>query len=316
MLDILALIPRKKRFTPSGWHVFNALCCHHRGHNPDTRSRAGIKFSNGDSWSYSCFNCGFKCGIQLGKHFSSNTKLLLEWCGVTPEEIERLSFKSFSSRTSIDSFLQPKSIQIPEFKTAELPPGARPLDPEKDEVHVQYLAGRGLTPSYGFYVVDGEQRRRIIIPYWWRGRLVGYTSRFYDGRHPKYVSEQQRGYVFNVDGQDPNWNACILVEGQFDAISIGGCAFMGNSITDEQAEVLRSLNRKIIVVPDRDKTGLGVGDRALDLGYNVSIPPWSSDCKDVNDAVRKYGKLPTLLSILQNASSSRIIMEMKRKKLV
>jgi hypothetical protein len=315
MLDILALIPRKKRFTPSGWHVFNAICCHHRGHNADTKSRSGIKFSNGDSWSCHCFNCGFKCGIQLGKHFSANTKLFLEWCGIQPEEIEKLSFKSFSARAGIDSLLQHKSVQIPEFKTSELPEGSRPLN-ESDSVHLEYLARRGIPTDYGFYVVDGEQRQRIIIPYWWRRRLVGHTSRYYDGRHPKYVSEQQRGYVFNVDGQDPSWNTCILVEGQFDAISIGGCAFMGNTISDEQVEVLRSLNRRIIVVPDRDKTGLSVCDRALDLGYHISIPDWAGECKDVNDAVRKYGRLPALLSILQNASGSRIIMEMKRKKLL
>jgi hypothetical protein len=52
------------------------------------------------------------------------------------------------------------------------------------------------------------------------------------------------------------------------------------------------------------------------LGFQVSIPNWDIDVKDANDAVVKYGKLPTLLSILQNATSSKIKIEMQRRKLV
>jgi DNA primase len=139
-----------------------------------------------------------------------------------------------------------------------------------------------------------------------------------DGRRPKYLSEQQRGYIFNIDAQQhdspPGWQVCVLVEGQFDAISIGGCAYMGSNISDEQAMLLKTLQRRIIVVPDQDSSGMQICDSAMNLGYQVSIPDWSSDIKDVNDAVKKYGKFPTLLSILQNATSSKITVEMKRKK--
>jgi hypothetical protein len=56
-------------------------------------------------------------------------------------------------------------------------------------------------------------------------------------------------------------------------------------------------------------------DRALELGYQVSLPNWDSDVKDVNDAVVKYGKLATLLSILHSATNSKIKIEMQRKKI-
>lgn len=317
MLDILSIISGKKRHTSSGWHVFNAVCCHNRGHNPDKKQRAGIKFSDANSWSYHCFNCGFKCGFQLGKQFTLNLKQLLRWCNIDQDQIDKWSFESFSQRTGIDGLIQRKEIRIPEFDIVELPPGARPLDPAIDTIHIEYLARRGLdSASYTFYVVDDEIRQRIIIPYYHKGRLVGYTSRYYDGRHPKYVSNGQRGYVFNIDDQHPDWNICILVEGQFDAISIGGCASMTNDIGDEQAELLKTLHRQIIFVPDRDKAGMGACTRALELGYNVSIPEWCSSVKDVNDAVLRYGRLPTLLSIIEAQTSSRIIVEMKRKKFV
>jgi hypothetical protein len=39
------------------------------------------------------------------------------------------------------------------------------------------------------------------------------------------------------------------------------------------------------------------------------------DIKDVNDAVVRYGKLATLLSILQNATMSKIKIEIQRKKI-
>ena len=39
------------------------------------------------------------------------------------------------------------------------------------------------------------------------------------------------------------------------------------------------------------------------------------DIKDVNDAVVRYGKLPTLLSILQSATMSKIKIEIQRKKI-
>jgi hypothetical protein len=58
-----------------------------------------------------------------------------------------------------------------------------------------------------------------------------------------------------------------------------------------------------------------VCERALELGYHISIPSWASDIKDVNDAVRRYGKLATTMSILQAATSSRIKVEMTRKKI-
>jgi DNA primase len=78
---------------------------------------------------------------------------------------------------------------------------------------------------------------------------------------------------------------------------------------------LRNLNKTIIVVPDQDKTGLAICDQALELGFQVSLPDWEPDVKDVNDAVVKYGRLPTLLSILQAATNSKIKIQIARTKL-
>ena len=69
-------------------------------------------------------------------------------------------------------------------------------------------------------------------------------------------------------------------------------------------------------MPDRDQTGLKICERALELGYQISLPDWDVNVKDVNDAVVKYGKLATIISILQSGTSSKIKIEMQRKKIL
>jgi DNA primase len=118
-----------------------------------------------------------------------------------------------------------------------------------------------------------------------------------------------------MDAQHRDWSVCIVTEGIFDALSIDGVALMHDDINSEQATLLSTLNRQIIVVPDRDETGMRMCDKSLELGYQVSLPEWEADIKDVNDAVIKYGKLPTLLSILESATNSKIKIEMQRKKI-
>jgi DNA primase len=322
MIDILNLIPGKKKKTPSGWTTFNAVCCHHRGHKQDKRMRGGVRFTEHGGWVYHCFNCQHKCSLKVGATFSRALRQLFEWLNIDKEQVDKWSFESFQQRNMLDIVRQRQTAFVANFRTVELPFGSFLLDSADPEhqPHIEYLQNRGVDPfSYPFYVTpdaEGRESQRIIIPYYYEDRLVGYTSRFYDGRIPKYISEQQRGYVFNVDNQDPEWSVCILVEGQFDAISIGGCAYMGSNISDEQAQMLSRMRKTIIVVPDRDKAGLQICDRALQLGYQVSLPPWSSDVKDVNDAVNRYGRLATTLSILQFATSSKIKIEMTRKKLL
>jgi hypothetical protein len=70
------------------------------------------------------------------------------------------------------------------------------------------------------------------------------------------------------------------------------------------------------VVPDQDIAGLELIDRALELGWAVSIPDWPAGCKDVNDAVIKLGQLGALLTIMQSRETSRIKIELRKKYLI
>lgn len=106
------------------------------------------------------------------------------------------------------------------------------------------------------------------------------------------------------------------MEGLFDALSINGLAVMHSTISDAQARLIRNLGKEIIVVPDQDKAGIELVDRALELGWPVSIPDWGEGIKDVNDAVVKYGKFVTLLMIMQARETSKIKIELRKKQLV
>jgi hypothetical protein len=54
---------------------------------------------------------------------------------------------------------------------------------------------------------------------------------------------------------------------------------------------------------------------ALDNGWSVSMPPWGDGIKDVADAVKKYGRLYTLATILHYKETNQIKIQLLRKKL-
>lgn len=319
MFDILQVVPGKKKLTQSGWHSFNAICCHNRGHKADRRGRGGIKF-DGENWSYHCFNCGFKCNFVLGRTIGKNTRQFLSYCGMDKDDINKYSLESLQHKDLLDFTKAKREKKKIKFKETHLP-DAELIDENnpKHEVFVKYLNKRKIrVGDYPFMCTpdaEGRQANRVIIPYTYENKIVGHTSRYLDDRTPKFINDQQQGYVFGYDLQKPEYEVCIVTEGIFDALSINGCALTHNTISEDQAQILKNLNKKVIVVPDQDKTGLQICDKALELGFYVSIPNWEDDVKDVNDSVVKYGKLATLLSILQSATNSKIKIEIKRKQL-
>ena len=103
--------------------------------------------------------------------------------------------------------------------------------------------------------------------------------------------------------------------GQFDAISINGVSIMHNDPSEVQCSRINSLSKEVIVVPDKDRAGAKMIQAALAHGWNVSLPPWENDIKDVADAVKRYGKIYTLATILHYKESNKIKIEILKKKL-
>ena len=90
---------------------------------------------------------------------------------------------------------------------------------------------------------------------------------------------------------------------------------MHNDPNETQIARIKALGREVIVVPDRDRAGSKMLKAAIEQGWSVSTPPWDTDIKDVADAVRRYGRLYTLATILYYRESNQIKIQLLKKKL-
>lgn len=316
MLDIVQYLPGKRKTSSSGWISVNGPCCVHNGESADRRRRGGIK-SSAEGWSWHCFNCGFTASFILGRNLSFKARKLLTWLNVPQEEIERVNLESLRHR-SIEGMLETRrtfdAVADIHFEERDLG-GVEFVTPEHVAV-CSYLRSRCAPVDYPFMIsATAGARSGVIIPFTYNNTLVGHTTRFLDDRKPVWLNDFQPGYVFGTDLQKSNWQTVIVTEGIFDALSISGLALMHNEVSDAQSRLIRSLGKEIIVVPDQDRPGMALVDRAVELGWSVSMPAWAG-CKDVNDAVKKYGRLATLLTIMQAQETSRIKIEMRRKQIV
>lgn len=311
---ILQHLPGKRKHTPSGWISFNAVCC------DDKRQRGGLIFNAGDAVSYHCFNCGFKCSWQPGRPISQKMNKFMRDLNMSDDIISQIRLEALrlndTSTTKITSI-------VPKFDERALPMDSQPINdfldniPDKLLPVLEYMSKRKMyldyypfywTPKIGF-------SNRLIIPFMFEGKVVGYTARTISSdANPKYLSEQQPGYVFNLDNQHDDRAFVFVMEGPFDAISIDGCALLGAEIKDSQNWLLKQLGKEIVLVPDRDKAGFQTVEQALEYGWSVSMPDWPEGIKDVNDAVIKLGRLATLWLISNSKESNTLKIQLRAKK--
>lgn len=320
------LIPPRAKNSPSGWISFNAPCCQHRGHSPDTRKRGGIRF-DGNSVVYNCFNCKFSTGWQPGSPFGEKMKTLSRWLGAGEDIIKELVFEALKTE-SVE--YQPEHHQSKiQFENKELPEGAMRLrdwlesailSEEQISENIlpvaEYIISRGFDPmSDDFYWSPAPgYENRVIVPFRWQGRIVGNTARKITDGRPKYLSDQHSHFVFNFDRQKESQKYIIVCEGPFDALSIGGVALLTNDIAEQQSRIINSLGAEVIVIPDQDRAGLVLFDRAAELDWSVAMPTWDADIKDVADAVQRYGKLFVLVDAIKTAQKGTIKINMAKKR--
>lgn len=310
-------LPAKRKHTPSGWISFNAVCCHNNGTGQDTRQRGGLMINEGVS--YHCFNCGFKASWQPGRTISAKFKKLLGWINVPDSEINKCILEALRQKEGIVNTGIVSA--APSFIDKHLPLNSELITdllehvPEELVPVLEYIHSRGLyledfpfywTPEPGF-------NNRLIIPFYYQNKLVGYTARKITDGKPKYISEQQPGYVFNLDRQAADRKFVIVVEGPIDAIGIDAVAVMSAEIGEKQRILLDRLDRQVIVLPDRDPSGIKIIQQAIDYGYGVSFPDWEDGIKDANDALRYYGRLYTLYSIINSTETNELKIRLRMK---
>lgn len=326
----------KYRRSATAFTNFNCPIC------LDYKPRCGVKRSN--RIGILCFNCGFNTGYKLGQPLSRKMGEFLRRIGVSDTEVKRIALQARAIKRALeDSTYVPADVAAitfePSFPHMNLPEGALPLQQwadmgctDPDFLHaVEYALGRGdIIMRYADFhwtpvqVGKNDMSKRLIIPFRWHGKIVGYTARATDDNSDKYLNFMPPDFLFNSRVMDGDREYVILIEGPMDAIAIDGVSPLGSKINENQAAWLKSCGKKIIVVADRDKAGDKMVTLARKYGWAVAFPGlrnhafdwWDNDIKDCDEAVRRHGRLYTLKSILETATQTATEIEVKRRYLI
>lgn len=211
-----------------------------------------------DHPSFGCYNC-FVCGGGTILHLVAllkeiNTDEAYEWIRTFAHEAEDDDkFLEMLERAS----REPKKhepIPMPEYPNDTL---------FKYRFIHPWMKSQGMTEEAikHFQIGYDEDKNAILIPHWWRGKLVGWQARTLTGEGPKYKNSQgfpKRNTLFNFDEQDGN--EIILVESPKTAVILWGWGYhnvvatFGASLSKEQMMPLWKFDR-ILLWFDNDEAG-------------------------------------------------------------
>lgn len=315
---------------PKNWHKRNCPMCVPRGYSRDTRQRMGIQLGP-TTILVNCFNCGYSGAYESGERLTNKFKQFLKQIGIDDKFIKAVEFEIFKTKNRLDSTRDGAvttriETLVDRWKQMPLPDGALPItewllhgvtDHNFLEV-AQYAISRRIFDLDRFYwtpSTDHNLNQRLIIPYHYRGKTVGYTSRLcYDApdkRIPKYFQQSPTDFVYNLDNQaDHNRTHVIVTEGVLDAWAVDGVGILGE-MNQNKADLINRLHKTVVVSPDRDQKGRDLVDFALDNGWSVAFPKWDTDIKDAAGAAARYGRLLTTKSILASAVSGKEKIKLK-----
>lgn len=304
-----------------GFYQVKCAKCH------DYKERGGFKLENG-SVGYFCFNCSTKARYdpEDKKRVSRELRDVLVAFGVPSDEITRAEGAAHlrsSDEPPKELKLQKKILELPS-QDLKLPPKTYSVTSDDSpwcEVAREYLNGRKLTHSGFFYSDDPAWFCRLIIPYYFQGRLIYYQGRAMDELIvPRYKNPtvERENIFFNMDEVYRYTTEPLYVtEGPLDALSLGSTAVatLGSVLGDFRIRELQraSKHRKIIFVIDKNVPGYKLGKQVLDLGWNVICFP--DNFSDANDALIKMGRLWTLNHVASAVSGAagRLMLEMHCK---
>ena len=332
---ILANIGPLKQ-APKGWNKRNCPLCHTQGHGHDTRHRFGIQF-NPQSIAMNCFNCGFSAGYTDGKELSKSFKFFLSQLHIDHKFIEQIEFDIFKQKNQIQNVREGDEDKVEDKESKyrslfqkwhpmELPDDSFPImewlenglaDPDFLRV-VDYAVDRKLYDLGEFYwspVTSHNMNQRMIIPYYYKGNIVGFTARLCydvpDKTIPKYYQQSPTDFVYNLDHQQ-GWSRkyAIVTEGVLDTYVVDGISILGE-IGQSKIDIVNRLQKDVIVCPDRDKKGWDLVNVAIENEWAVAFPKWDADIKDAAKAAEKYGRLLTTHSIISSAVSGKEKIQLK-----
>lgn len=284
--------------TPKGWWPVKCAACN------DYKERGAFIY-DGDTIFYNCFNCGLATGFDptVYKRPSAQFLRLLAEFGIGDDEIKQALGKAF-----IDSHNRPLTVR-PTDKPIWSPP--KPIEPPASAVSIMtddspwceiarlYLSERALDPAVCRYMVSDDPKLvgRVIIPYYYRDRLIYWQGRALDDTiTPRYYNppaSDKDKLIFNYDEVLNRGENLYVTEGALDALSIGpACALSDSNLCSWKLDELKkaaSNGRRIIFVIDKNENGYNLGLEALKQGWAVAVMPDGID--DANKGRRQFGRL-------------------------
>lgn len=307
------------RANSKGWCNVKCLVCH------DYRARGAFKFEN-NAAVYNCFNCGLAAGFNPDEHknIPDKMKKVFDAWSIPTSEFKEMLFTAFTLRANTVKVIEELTPRVKlNFNDLTLPEFFRPLSTTGegdiyDELACEYLLDRGIEPTgYSFMIADKKKspilkyldwKGRLIIPYYRHDKVVFYQGRdIINSDRTKYLSpkDSRDAVLYGFDEVYANTDKPLYIhEGFFDAFLLkDSVATFSNKFTEQQIEILNRCHRPKVVIPDRQGKGYLLANAAIDQGWSVSFPDIGSTCKDMNDAILKYGRLYVLKSIADNTTS-------------
>lgn len=313
-----SIIERYVKLQPQnsrGWHP----CVHQGCDHGKKGARAAFIFNENGSVGFNCFNCAVDCSFDPTAGYSVSDDFIKVWRDfrIPEDHLNEFIFQALESGgikkqkpISRTTDIEPKILTMPPtfYRLSEAP--STDLWAEIARIHLQEERGIDYH-DYSFYLSEktndkqySKWFKRLIIPMYKQDDLIFYQGRrLTDSLIKKYESPSTESSKI-LGGFDELFKQTdqplIVAEGWFDGFVVNGVSIIGNTFSKEQIEWLNLSKRNKIYVPDKTGKGYIAAKMALQQGWKVSIPD-TSDCKDISEAVKKYGKLYTLKSIMDNA---------------
>ena len=82
--------------------------------------------------------------------------------------------------------------------------------------------------------------------------------------------------------------------------------YRGPGACGAEVNLLKWSGKRIILIPDRNKAGEKLLNQVHNLGWEVALisNEWGNDVEDCAEATKRFGKLYTLETILNNATTN------------
>lgn len=303
-----------------GWNTVYCSVC---GDGSRTQGPRGGWLFDGDIVFYNCFNCGVDGSFTPLREipFSENMHSIFRSFGVPLNKCYFLVEK-FGNKPKEKVKVTPlkfDTLEIPDHFYKLNSAGENDVIAKKAITHL--VEKRRIDPDdFPFYLSTGKTsssnpkdvnmarafQNRLIIPAYANDRLIGYEGMALGNQKSKYISAGSNlihGYN-NIFGKDEHI-PLFVTEGFFDSYFLNGVAVLTNKISSRQIELLRRTNRPKIIVPDRKNTHNALADKAIELGWGLSLPE-IRPYRDVSEAVQHLGILFVANSVMNNIKYGKI----------